>query len=35
MLDVVKHYEDAGVLRRIDGRQPIDAVTREITAALG
>ncbi len=35
MLDVVKHYEDAGVLHRIDGRQPIDAVTREITAALG
>ena len=35
MLDVVKHYEDAGVLRRIDGQQPIDAVTREIQEALG
>ena len=27
MLDVVEHYDDAGVLRRVDGRQPIDAVT--------
>jgi adenylate kinase len=35
MLDVVEHYERAGVLRRINGRQPIDAVTREIRAALG
>ncbi len=35
MLDVVQHYEDAGVLRRINGLQPIDAVTREISAALG
>ena len=35
MLDVVKHYEDAGVLRRINGQLPIDAVTREIREALG
>ena len=28
MLDVVKHYEDAGVLRRINGQQPIDADAR-------
>ena len=35
MLDVVKHYEDAGVLHRINGLQSIDAVTSEITAALG
>jgi adenylate kinase len=35
MLDVVKHYEDAGVLRRINGQQPIDAVTRDIGEALG
>jgi adenylate kinase len=34
MLDVVKHYEDAGVLRRINGQLPIDAVTREIREAL-
>ena len=34
MLDVVKHYEDAGVLRRINGQQPIDAVTRDIGEAL-
>jgi adenylate kinase len=35
MLDVVKHYEDAGVLRRINGQQPIDAVTRDIGEAVG
>ena len=35
MLDVVKHYEDAGVLRRINGLQPIDAVTSEITGGAG
>ena len=35
MLDVVKHYEDAGVLHHIDGRQTIDAVTTQIKAALG
>ena len=34
MLDVVKHYEDAGVLRRVNGRKPIDEVTSEIREAL-
>jgi hypothetical protein len=31
---VVAHYEQAGALRRINGRQPIDAVTGDIRAAL-
>ena len=35
MLEVVQHYEDAGVLHRINGLQSIDAVTSEIKAALG
>ena len=35
MLEVVKHYEGAGVLHRINGLQSIDAVTSEIMAALG
>lgn len=35
MLEVVDHYEQAGVLRRVDGLQPIDAVTRDIRAVLG
>ena len=35
MLDVVKHYEDAGVLHRVNGRQAIDAVTGDIRQALG
>jgi adenylate kinase len=34
MLSVVEHYERAGTLARIDGRQPIDAVTADILAAL-
>jgi adenylate kinase len=33
-LSVVEHYERAGTLARIDGRQPIDAVTADILAAL-
>jgi adenylate kinase len=35
MLDVVEHYDRAGALRRINGRQPIDAVTGDIQVALG
>jgi adenylate kinase family enzyme len=35
MLDVVDHYEQAGALQRINGRQRIDAVTADIRAALG
>jgi adenylate kinase len=30
MLDVVDHYERAGVVTRVDGRQPIGAVNRAI-----
>jgi adenylate kinase len=30
MLDVVRHYERAGILDRIDGRGPIASVSREI-----
>lgn len=30
MLEVVDHYERAGIADRIDGRQPIEAVTHEI-----
>jgi adenylate kinase len=35
MLEVVEHYRRAGALARIDGMQPIGAVTRDIQAALG
>jgi adenylate kinase len=34
MLEVVEHYRQAGSLARIDGMQPIDAVKRDIKAAL-
>lgn len=34
MLEVVGHYEEAGVVARVDGRQPIEAVTRDILAAV-
>ncbi len=34
MLAVVDHYEQAGVLARIEGRQPIERVTADILAAL-
>ena len=34
MLGVVDHYERAGVLERIDGRQPIERVTGDILRAL-
>lgn len=32
--EVVAHYRAAGVLRTVDGRRPIDAVTDEVMAAL-
>ena len=34
MLDVIEHYERAGIVQHVDGRQPIDVVTREIMDAL-
>jgi adenylate kinase len=34
MLDVLAHYERAGVVRRVNGDQPIEAVTREVLEAL-
>jgi adenylate kinase len=30
MLEVVDHYERAGIVKRVDGRQPIEALAREI-----
>jgi adenylate kinase len=35
MLEVVAHYERAGLVTRVDGLQPIDALTRDILAELG
>jgi len=35
MLEVVRHYEQAGIVNRVDGDQEIDAVTGEIVEALG
>jgi adenylate kinase len=35
MLEVLEHYEQRGIVQHVDGRQPIDAVTREILAGLG
>ncbi len=34
MLEVVAHYEAAGVVERIDGSQPIEAVTDDILARV-
>ena len=34
LADVVNHYRTAGLLRAIDGRQPIGAVTDQVLAAL-
>jgi adenylate kinase len=34
MLEVIDHYERAGVVARIDGLQPIEAVTNDILGAL-
>ena len=35
MLQVVDHYERAGVVQRLDGMQPIEAVTEAILSAVG
>jgi adenylate kinase len=35
LLDVVDHYRTGGVLRSVDGRGDIDAVGRDVLAALG
>jgi adenylate kinase len=34
MLEVVEHYERAGIVERVDGRLPIDEVTRRILSAM-
>jgi adenylate kinase len=35
MLEVVDHYERAGIVDRLDGRQPIEAVTEAILSGIG
>jgi adenylate kinase len=35
MLEVVEHYERAGIVDRLDGTQQIDAVTRDILSRVG
>ena len=35
MLEVVDHYERAGIVQRLDGMQPIEAVTDAILSAVG
>jgi adenylate kinase len=35
MLDVIDHYERAGIVDRIDGDRPIEAVTHEILGLVG
>jgi len=35
MLQVVDHYESAGIVQRLDGMQPIEAVTEAILSAVG
>jgi adenylate kinase len=35
MLEVVDHYQRAGIVDRIDGMQPIEGVTRDILRAVG
>jgi adenylate kinase len=34
LAEVVEHYDEQGILRRVDGRQPIDAVTDALVGAL-
>ena len=34
MLEVIEHYERAGIVQHVDGTQPIHAVTRQILAGL-
>jgi adenylate kinase len=35
MLEVVDHYERAGIVDRLDGTQPIDTVTEDILSRVG
>lgn len=35
MLEVVDHYERSGIVDRVDGTQPIEAVSEEILARIG
>ena len=35
MLEVIEHYERAGIVERLDGAQPIEAVTAAILASIG
>jgi hypothetical protein len=35
MLEVVDHYERAGIVDRVDGQLPIEAVTAEILRRIG
>ena len=35
MLEVVDHYERAGIVERLDGTQPIEAVTSDIRSRIG
>ena len=35
MLEVVDHYERAGIVDRLDGAKPIEAVTRDILSRVG
>lgn len=35
MLEVVDHYERAGIVDRLDGRQPIERITDEILERIG
>lgn len=35
MLEVVEHYERAGIVDRVDGTQPIEAVTADILSRIG
>jgi adenylate kinase len=34
LAEVVAHYDHDGILRTVDGRKPIDAVTQQVLAAL-
>ena len=35
MLDVIEHYERAGIVDRIDGTKPIETITAEILSGIG
>jgi adenylate kinase len=34
LMEVVEHYRATGILRTVDGRQPIDDVTEALAAAV-